>query len=403
MKKILAFILAFLCAFGLIACSQKAGPDNGEAEVDTVEGADAYKIGVIVYNLSDEEVSAFRSYLEDYIAEVFPGITFIYSESISDEEQELAFIKEACAEGVSGFLSFLSQDLKKEVELCAQNKVYYMLASGSVSDEDFAAVEDNPYFIGAVGPGKDLEYNAGYDMASYFVTEQYSDNYFILSGGAGMGNEMHLQRTIGILDRLQEDYGVTFDQPSEVIASSQEPVHLSAGNLNVCVTPGYISRDEFYETARKEYEKDQYGAVLSVLPIAKMADEVKSAHLGVVDCYSTTNLQLFNRGELCYVAGKYSSIIGPSFAAMYNAVTGYAEDFRDDGKAFQITQGFWYSADLDDYIEKYALANSVVKNAYNYDDLGKVCKVFNPDANLQDLKEIISAYGYEDALKRRGQ
>jgi hypothetical protein len=45
----------------------------------------------------------------------------------------------------------------------------------------------------------------------------------------------------------------------------------------------------------------------------------------------------------------------------------------------------------------------VVKNAYNYDDLGKVCKVFNPDATLQDLKDLISAYGYEDALKRRGQ
>ncbi len=402
MKKILAFILMFLCAFGLIGCSQKAGPEPDKAEVETVEGADAYKIGVIVYNLSDEEVLAFRSYLEDYIAEVFPGITFVYSESISNEEQELAFIKEACEEGVSGFLSFLSRDLKKEVELCAQNKVYYMLASGSVSDEDFAAVEDNPYFIGAVGPGNDLEYNAGYDMAGYFLTEQFGNDYFILSGGAGYGNEMHLQRTIGILDRLQED-GAKFDQPSETIALSQEPVYLSAGDLKVCVVPGYISRDEFYETAKKEYKENPYSVVLSVLPIAKMADDIQGSHLGVVDCYSTTNLQLFNSGLLRYVAGKYSSTIGPSFAAMYNAVTGYAQDFRENGKAFRITQGFWYSADLDDYIDKYTMANSVVKNAYNYEDLGKVCKVFNPDATLEDLQNLANAYSYDEALERRGE
>jgi len=403
MKKILAFLLALVCAFGLIACNQNGNPDSGKAEVESVEGADAYKIGVIVYNLSDEEVLGFRSYLEDYIAEVFPGISFVYSESITDEEQELAFIKEACAEGVDGFLSFLTHDLKREVELCAQNKVYYMLASGSVSDEVFASVEDNPYFIGAVGPGPELEYQTGYGMAAYFAEKHYGDKYFLLSGGAGIGNEMHLQRTIGALDKLQEAYGVTFDRPSGEIALSQEPVHVSAGDLSVCVTPGYISRDEFYGKAKAEYAEDQYDVVLSVLPIAKMAADVSGAHLGVVDSYNTTNLQLFNGGQLCFVAGKYSSIVGPSFAAMYNAVTGFAEEFRENGKAFRITQGFWVSTDMDDYVEKYALANSVVKNAYNYDDLGRVCKVFNPDARLEDLKDLISAYSYEDALARRGQ
>ena len=277
-----------------------------------------------------------------------------------------------------------------------------MLASGSVSDEAFASVEDNPYCIGAVGPGREMEYDTGYDMTGNFLTEQYGDDYFILSGGAGFGNEMHLQRTIGILDRLQED-GVKFDQSSETIALSQEPVHISAGDRKVCVVPGYISRDEFYETASKEYKENPYNVVLSVLPISKMAEDIAGSHLGVVDCYSTTNLQLFNSGLLRYVAGKYASIIGPSFAAMYNAVTGYAEDFRDDGKAFRITQGFWYSADLDDYINKYSLANSVVKNAYKYEDLRKVCKVFNLDATLEDLENLANAYSYDEVLERRGQ
>ena len=403
MKRLLAFLIAVTLIFSILACSRIDKADSDTAETVPVQGADSYKIGVIVYNLKDEEVLSFKKYLEEYIAEVFPGITFLYSDSIRTEEEELEFIQEACDEGVDGFLSFLVQDLKKEVELCAKNKVFYMAASGSVADEVFKEVEDNPYFVGIVGPGADMEYQTGFDMAGYFAEQRYGDEYFILSGGSPIGNDMHLQRTIGILDKLQEAYGVTFNQTSEDIARSQKPVHMDIGDLKVCVMPGYIAYDEFLDPAEEEYRKDQYQVVLSVLPIAGMADIIKGSRLGVIDCYSDTNLRLFNGGRLNYVAGKYNSIIGPSFAAMYNAVTGYGGEFRDDGKAIKMVQGFWYSSDRNDYAEKYSLANSVVKNAYNYEDLGKVCKVFNPDATMEELKDLIAAYTYEDALTRRGQ
>ena len=395
--------MLLICACLLAACISLEQSETKKQEVASVEGADSYRIGVIVYSNTDEEVVAFRKYLENYIGQVFPGISFIYSDGITTEEDELAFIQSACDEGVNGFMSFLSMDLKKEVDLCAKNQAYYILSSGTVSDQDFAAVEDNPWFIGVVGPGREMEYETGADMAGYFFDRHYGNRYFILSGGSGLGNEMHLRRTIGILDRLQEKYGVSFDQSSEEIAHSQKPVHVSAGDLNLCVMPGYISREEYYQSARKEYEKDRYEVVLSVLPTEEMSDVTRDAVLGVIDCYSERNLQLFNRGQLAYVAGKYSSIIGPSFAAMYNAVTGYADDFREKGKAFKLTQGFWVSSDPDDYVEKYGLANSVVNNAYNYEDLGKVCKVYNPEAGLEDLRELTEACSIEDARARRGK
>ena len=410
MKKLIAYLLSITLVLGLAACTGKeqskeaAGkkPEEDVKEEAIVTDSDSYKIGVIVYSKTDQEVQAFREYLEDYIAKVFPDVTFIYSDTITTEDQELAFINAACDEGAKGFLSFLSQDLEKEVAMCEERGAYYMMASGSVADEAFSAVEDNPYFLGVIGPGKELEYETGTDMAGYFAGEDYGNEYFILSGGAAIGNEMHLQRTVGILDKLQEVYGVTFDTASEEIAKSTEPVHVKAGDLTLCVTPGYIDYDEYFTKAKEEYEKDQYGIVLSVLPIAKMATVVKGARLGVIDCYSSGNLELFNSGHLHYVAGKYSSIIGPSFAAMYNALTGYAEDFRENGKAFAITQGFWYSHDYNDYVEKYGLATSVVTNAYNYEDLEKVCKAFNPDASIEDLKALAEAYTFEDAKARRG-
>ncbi|MBR0381613.1 MAG: hypothetical protein IJH71_04150 [Eubacterium sp.] len=405
MRKKTVLLVFLLCILGIAGCLGQSRQDPGAetAETVSVKGADSYKIGVIVYSNTDEEVLAIREYLENYIAEVFPGITFVYSDSISTEEEELDFIQKSCDQGVDGFLSFLSMNLPEEVKLCEQNKAYYILASGTVSDKDFKAVEDNPYFIGAVGPGEEMEYQTGADMAKFFTDHKEGNRYFILSGGAGIGNEMHLQRTIGILDTLQKAYGVSFDQTSEEIARSGEPVHVSAGDLTVCVTPGYISSERFLSAAKEEYQKDQYKNVLSVLPIADMANVVKNSRLGVIDCYTSGNLELFNNGQLCYVAGKYGAIVGPSFAAMYNAVTGYAEDFRENGKAFKLTQGFWCSTDSKDYEEKYSMATSVVTNAYNYEDLGKVCKVFDPDANLKELEDLISAYTYEDAKARRNK
>ena len=278
-----------------------------------------------------------------------------------------------------------------------------MMASGTVSDEDFASVEDNPFFLGVIGPGAFIEYKAGSDMAAYFAEKKGSNEYFILSGGAAYGNAMHQRRTQGILDTLASAYNVKFEKSTEELSMTEEPVHIQEGNLKICICPGYISRDQFFEQIKGEYESDQYDTVLSVLGISRMADVVKGTRLGVIDCYSETNLQMFASEELQYLVGKYSSIIGPSFAVMYNAITGHAEEFRPRGKSFHITQGFWSSDSREDFEEKYTLASSVEINAYNYEDLQKVIREFNPDATFEDLKALAEADTFKAALERRAR
>lgn len=122
---------------------------------------------------------------------------------------------------------------------------------------------------------------------------------------------------------------------------------------------------------------------------------------GVIDCYSMTNKELFADGTLCYVAGKFSSTIGPAFAAMYNAVTGYGEEFREDGRAFQMTQGFWISKSKEEFNEQYALATGVYVNAYNYEDLCSVMKAYDEKASFEKLKALTEAYTREEAQERR--
>ena len=388
-KKIIALLLALTMMLAMTSCAQK-----------TEEREHIHKIGVIVYDLKDEQVQAFREYMEGYLGENFSDVDFLYSAGVTTDVEEMEFLNNAIAAGVEGIIAFNSFDIEKEVSLCASHGVYYLRPSSTTDPEDFAKVEDNPYFLGYFGPGNEMEYEAGYDMGAYFAKEQISDSYFLLSGGAGT-NVMHEQRAEGMLDALQEAYGVQFDQSSTELASASEPVSVEAGNLKVTVFPGYIGVPDVGQQAVAEFEKDQAGVVMSTIPVQAIADSLGNASLGTVDCYTEANGKLFKNGNLKYLCGKYESIIGPAFAAMYNAVTGYSEDFREDGKAFAIQQGFWTSTDYQDFKEKYELSSGITLNAYSYEDLLEVCKAHNPNATLDDLKELAGAWDFDSAVQRR--
>lgn len=402
-RRLLAMCLVLTFLSG---CASKADQSQPAAEgTESYVPADIspHKLGVIVYNTQNDEVQGFRSYLEDYIAANFEMVSFVYSGSISSKEEELDFIRKACDDGVEGFLSFLSHDLEAEVALCEERGAYYLLASGTVSSEAFEAVEDNPWFLGIFGPGKPFEFEAGADMARYFIREKTGNRYFIMSGGAAVGNEMHYQRTLGMLDTIANAYGVSFSLPREEMAASEDPVTEQNERVTVTVCPGYVRFPESLEIIRQSFTGGEYDAVMSVLAPDDAVDFIGKTPLGIVDSYNTRNLQLFASGPLCFVEGKYNSMIGPAFALMLNAVTGYAEDFRDDGKAIAVTQGFWVAEGREDYNEKYALSTSAAMNAYNFDDLAAVIRIYNPEANLNDLCALAEACSYRAVQARRSR
>ena len=388
-KKWIVLVLALALCLGLLAC----GDSNATNEV--------HKIGVIVYNLADEEVVGFREYLQGYIQKTFEIVEFVYSGSIRTQEEEMAFIQDACNQGVEGFLSFRTFDLKAEVELCEKNSAYYLLASGTVSDEEFDAVADNPWFLGMFGPGIELEYQAGLYMAKYFAKDLSNKQYLILSGGAGSGNEMHYQRTLGMLNGFSTLSGVTFGKPAEELAATPSTITVSAGPYSVTIVPGYLSTEEGFVRATNVYTMGRFDVVLSALNVGDFSSVVHGSKLGMVDSYNTRNLQLVNAGVLRFVVGKYNSMIGPAFALMLNAVTGYAGDFRSEGKAIKAAQSFWTSDSAEDYSTKYALSQSETMNAYNFGDLSAVCKAFNRDADLVHLIALAQASSYEAVLVRR--
>ena len=106
LKRIAAFLLVLTMGLVMTSCMK-----NQEEE-------HIHKIGVVVYDLKDEQVQAFREYMEGYLGENFSDVDFLYSAEVTTEEQEMEFLNNAIAAGVEGIIAFNSFDLEKEVALC---------------------------------------------------------------------------------------------------------------------------------------------------------------------------------------------------------------------------------------------------------------------------------------------
>lgn len=405
MKKCILVLLTAILLFSLgFGCARTSSDDiasQNQKEADA-SGLNSHKIGVATYNIKDAQVMMFKDYLDNYIGECFPDVTFLYSESISGSEELMDFLA-LCAESeVEGVMVFGSYDLQKEVEFCAEHGMYMIRPSATSSEDDFEAVASNPYYVGEIGPGSELEYGAGADMTQALAEQ--GKTYLIFSGGASEGNEMHRLRTMGILDTLQDIYGESFTQASEELAVVTEPTTIEAGGLKCTICPGYLEREENCETAAEVITDGDYTTVLSSVPVSPMLKEIDAAKLecGTVDCFSEENYYEFRDGTISYVAGKYQSEIGPGFAALYNAITGNADIFRENGRAFRLEQGFWTARSSQEYDEMYSLARSISVNAYDYEDLYSVIKSMTPEADLDDLKTLTESFTYEDCVERRG-
>lgn len=402
MKKLIACILtaALLLSLAAGCASGPTGMDRDQQEAEG-SGLTLHKIGVATYNLKDAQIMMFKEYLDNYIKSCFSDVTFLYSAGISSSEGLMDFLALCAENDVEGVMLFGSYDLQKEVEFCAENGMYLIRPAATSSDADFEAVASNPYYLGEIGPGVEREYETGAEMARAMAGADKT--YVIFSSRAAEGNEMHRLRTVGILDALQEVYGVTFDRSSEELAAATEPTEVEAGELQLVICPGYLEEEDRRTAALEIVSSGRYNTVLSVVPAAPVMDAISEVEMdcGVIDCFSEDNDLAFKRGTIDYVAGKYQSQIGPAFAAMYNAITGYAEDFREDGRAFRLEQDFWVASNAKEFDTMFALARGAVVNAYNYEDLCAVIKSLTPEANFEAFRNLTESSSYEDCLARR--
>ncbi len=379
-----------VCLIGMMllaACSLGASAE------DIAEG---YTIGVSYYNPQEWEGIALKEYLDDYIGGNF-DVEFRYNaERIDSAEDEIAFVEELHGEGVPGLISTMSTYVEEVLPVCEEYGMYYMLAYVTISDEVYERIKDNPYFLGVIGPDSEDESAAGEAVAEYLsaLDEEKNFNYLIVTGGSSAGNEMHRLRTVGMLEKLQEVYDLSYDGDIADLALAEETTEIETGtDRKITLLPGYLTDGEQITELLAD---GTYDAVASCMTITYAVDEIakleSSDHLdikvGMVDCFTSESYEYMNEKDAngdakvnCMV-GKYGAMIAPAFVAMSNAYAGYEEEFRKDGSAFHLHQSLWYAPDTKAFNEQYALSIGITENTYSAVEMMNVMKQFNEDADF---------------------
>ena len=368
MKKIFAMLLALAMVFALAACGGNNAADDKPV-----------KIGVLVADVSGEEALGFRAYYENYIAKNY-NVTFTYTEQLADAAAEKSAIEKFAAQGYDAILSLSSSDRATQIETAAANELYYAVVSGMLDDAQFEQYKSNPYFVGQIGPSMQTEFDAGFAMGKHFADQGVKT---VGIYGAFIPNPMHVYRTAGVLAGLGCTYGGASDKDGIAgqIFGDQGVDMSKVACTNVQVIGcfqgfGDTTFDELFGIVGQAPE-----AFLSVgMATTFFAESLNGAHIPYadIDSFTSGNAANMKDGSLVYLAGKYSSSIGPIFAAVMNAVKG--NPVRDEnGNAISLSQNYLVATD-----------------SAEFDSIFNGDKGENPIFNKEALDKVIGKVSYSD-------
>lgn len=353
-KKVTGMLLAGALTAGMLAgCSSGSGSEESGSDVDS---QDPVKIGVLVADVSGEEAQGFRSYYENYIADNY-NVEFDYTDALEDASGEKAAIEKFASQGCDAIISFSSSDRAMQIETCEEYSVYYAIASGVLDEEQYETYKGYEYFVGQVGPSNEVEFETGKAMGEYYK-ENGAENVAVY--GAFIPNPMHVYRVAGVIAGLGDTYGGSSDMNemvNQIFADQSVDLTKVSGDVNiVAYLQGYgdTTTDEINAVIQKSPD-----ALLSVgMATTFFTQTLNEAGIpfGDIDSFTEANGEAVKNGELTYLAGKYSSSIGPVFALVMDAVNGNV--IRDaDGNAASISQDYFVATDGESFDEYYVKDN----------------------------------------------
>ncbi len=352
MKKLLSLGLVAAMAVGtMVGCGSKGGSSD-----DTKSASDNVKIGVLVADVSGEEALGFRDYYESYLGSKY-DVTFTYTDELADAASEKSAIEKFASQGYQAVISLSSNDRALQIETCEKNKIYYAVASGMLDDDQYEKYKSNEYFLGQIGPNMDTEFEAGQEMGKYFADQGVKS---VAMYGAFIPNPMHVYRMAGVIAGLGLTYGGSSDKDGivgQIFADQGVTLSKLSGDIDVVAyLQGYgdTTTDEINAAIQAKPE-----AFISVgMATTFFTQQLNAAEIPFsdIDSFTKSNGEAMKDGKLTYLAGKYSSSIGPVFALVMNAINGNV--IRDkDGNAVSISQKYLVATDGDTFDEYYVKDN----------------------------------------------
>jgi hypothetical protein len=201
---------------------------------------------------------------------------------------------------------------------------------------------------------------------------------------------MHVYRVAGVLAGLGDTYGGSDDMNAmigQIFEDQNVDLTKVDGDVEVAAyLQGYgdTTTDELNAALQKNPE-----AFISVgMATTFFAQSLNEAGISFsdIDSFTEMNGDAIENGKLTYLAGKYSSSIGPVFALVLNAVNGNV--IRDDeGNAVSLSQNYLVATDKDSFDEYYVTDNGD-SPIYDKDTLDSI---IGDDVTFADVQSLVES------------
>lgn len=382
-----------------------AAAESGDAAADESAAADldmskTVKMGILVSDATTAEALAFRTYYTEYIQKQY-NVEMIYSDELTDAAGETSAIDTFITNNCKAIISFSSFDRAAQLQQCEDAGVYYAVATGTLTDEEYETYKGYEHYVGAIGPSLNVEFETGYNMAKHYL-DQGKKNFAIFGGAIPYYTEMHIYRAAGMLTAMVEaggdgaNYQGAADQGAIIgqIFTDGEVKTGAIGDINILgYVGGYDMDDAWFGKCAQMAQTADLEVILAVgngsdfFGTAAAGTDVKIAS---VDAYASSYGEAMDAGMLDYLAGKFSASIGPIFMATYRAALG-APIRTADGNALALSQGYWVATSADEFKTYYAVDSSVESPAYTKEMLDTLLT-----ADYASFESFVNAYSFEE-------
>ncbi|MBQ6646974.1 MAG: sugar ABC transporter substrate-binding protein [Clostridia bacterium] len=362
------------------------------------------KIGVLVSDATSSEALAFRAYYTEYIAKAY-DVEFLYSDELTDAAGEKSAIDNFIVNNCKAVISFSSFDRPAQIDQCDAAGIYYAVATGTLTDEQYEEYKDYEYYVGAIGPSMDIEFQTGYDMAAYYI-DQGMTQFGMFGGGVPYYVDMHIYRAAGMLTAMVEKGGEGAnykgaDNKFAIIGQIYQDGGIDTGKIGslelVAYVGGYDFNDAWFGKLAQMVSTEGIQAILTVgsgVDVLGGFVAGSGVKLATVDSFTPAMGEAMDSGILDYVAGKFAASVGPIFVATYNAING--KPIRDnDGNAIALGQGFWVATNSEQFKQYSAVDSSNTDPAYTKEIMDQYA---GAGVSYDDFAAFVGRYSFDEIV-----
>lgn len=369
MKKIIALLLTFTVILSLAGC----GKSGGDSASDLPE----YKVGVIMYDLSNEWSINIKEAIESLGEEL--NISFDYAFGGPDPEATKTAVQNFGASGCDGILNLHPGTIMPSlIETCAEYEMFIVTSNDPASgDANYAEFSKNEYFAGEVWED---DYKTAYEIAEDMIVNGGAKTFALHGLPEGLASQMD--------KRLEGARAAISDNGATILTEGLNFDKAGAAENIVSQFPDVNAIFSSVETISTVYQ-----------PIvnAGLAGKI------LLNCYDPAEgaLEAFQEGTIQYAVEGTSADSMIALILLYNAMSGNRMvDANGDVASIEMNYVVAKTAEEFEDVQTYITGDD---KPYHFDELDDYITVLNADASLDDLEAFAKAFSLEDVKTRHAE